>query len=107
MRQIQISSSYTKKAQFFPQYEAITEEVLGEGVKQSAWNLQTIGTLPELRRHGLASALVQAVAEKVCAVLLQPRVTISTITYAGQGQRRAGDSRDRARKQRAYFTLWL
>ncbi|VDC00192.1 unnamed protein product [Peniophora sp. CBMAI 1063] len=49
---------------FLPQYEAATDEVLGEGGKEKAWNLMTIGTLPDARRRGLASALVQAVIKK-------------------------------------------
>ncbi|KZV75882.1 hypothetical protein PENSPDRAFT_623642 [Peniophora sp. CONT] len=74
---------------FFPQYEAITEEVLGEGVKQSAWDLQTIGTLPEFRRRGLASALVQAVGEKAKAndelVVVETGLESNLKFYASQG----------------------
>jgi ribosomal protein S18 acetylase RimI-like enzyme len=51
--------------QFLPQYSLFVSERLGEGVKQNNWHLQTLATHPDYQRHGVARALIEAVAEKV------------------------------------------
>lgn len=51
--------------QFLPRYSEVNIKALGEHEKAKNWNLQLIGTLPELQRRGLATALAKAVEEKV------------------------------------------
>ena len=48
-----------------PKYNTDTAKALGEGEKVKAWKLQLLGTLPELQKEGLATALVQEIATRV------------------------------------------
>ncbi|VDC03530.1 unnamed protein product [Peniophora sp. CBMAI 1063] len=52
---------------FLPHYAEVNTKALGDGTKTANWSLQLIGTLPELQRCGLASALCLAMEEKVKA----------------------------------------
>ncbi|KAK7464747.1 hypothetical protein VKT23_005954 [Stygiomarasmius scandens] len=93
---------------FLPRYKNFTDNAFGSNTKTNSWHLQCIGTIPEERGKGIATALIDVIRAKKGDVkmVLETETAENLKFYNKNGFEVKGEASFRGLHEGANFNMW-